>query len=302
LLCLDVRTGEVIWQKDYIKDYNADMPTWGFTGAPLVDGSLLICLVGGENNAKVMAFDKLTGKEVWRALPANSEPGYAQPIIISAGGTRQLIIWHPEALASLNPSTGAVYWEQPMRVTYGMTVATPVVSGHQLLVTSFYNGSMMVALDEKTPSSRVLWKGKSNSEIDTDGLHSTINTPVIQGDYIYGICSFGQFRALKTATGERVWETQAVTKERARWASGIMVRNADRVFINNDRGELIIAKLTPTGFQEISRTQLIKPTSPPGNRRQLTYVHWSHPAYANKHIYVRNDEEIIALSAAIDGR
>ena len=302
LLCLDVRTGDVIWQKDYIKDYGTALPTWGMTAAPLVDGDRLICLVGGEDNAKVVAFDKMTGREIWRALPSKSEPGYAQPIIFEAGGARQLIIWHPEALVSLDPATGRVYWEEPMQVGAGMTLATPVLSGNRLLVTSFYNGSMMMELDAHRPTARLLWKGSSDSEIQTEGLHATINTPIVDRDHVYGICSYGQFRSLRAATGERVWETQAVTKERARWASGLMIRHRDRVFINNDRGELIIARLSPGGFEEISRTQLIKPTSPPGNRRELTYVNWSHPAYANRHIYARNDEEIVAFSLAVDGK
>ena len=125
LMCLDVATGRIIWQKDYVKDYKTELPTWGMTGAPLVDGDRLICLVGGEPDAKVVAFDKMTGKEIWRALPSTSEPGYVQPIIITASGARQLIIWHPKALASLDPVTGKLYWEVPMEVGYGMTLATP---------------------------------------------------------------------------------------------------------------------------------------------------------------------------------
>lgn len=111
----------------------------------------------------------------------------------------------------------------------------------------------------------------------------------------------GQFRCLRVADGERIWETQAVTKERARWATAHIVTHGNRLFINNDRGDLIIVKPSPSGYQEISRTPLIKPTSPPDNRRQLVYVNWSHPAYANKHIYARNDEEIISASLAKDG-
>jgi len=64
----------------------------------------------------------------------------------------------------------------------------------------------------------------------------------------------------------------------------------------NDRGQLIIAKLSAKGYQEISRTRLIKPTTNPGNRRELGAVNWSHPAYANRHIVARNDEEIISVS------
>jgi outer membrane protein assembly factor BamB len=297
LLCVKADTGAIIWQKQYLKDYGAEMPTWGFTGAPLVDGDRLICLVGGPK-AKVMAFDKMTGAELWGALPSNSEPGYAQPVIITAGGTRQLILWHPVALSSLDPATGRVYWEQPFKIDYGMTVPTAVQSGSRLLVSCFYNGSLMMQLDDKRPAATVLWKGKSNSEVQTDGLHAVVTTPAIDGEYIYGLCSYGQLRCLNAATGERVWESQAVTKERVRWASGQIVRQGDRYFINNDRGDLIIAKLSPKGYEEISRTALIKPTAAPGNRRALETVNWSHPAYANRCIYARNDEEIVCASLA----
>ena len=302
LWCLDVRNGDVRWQKDYVQEYRTSIPTWGLTGAPLVDGYQLICLVGGEDNAKVMSFDKMTGKEIWRSLPASSEPGYSTPIIFTAGGVRQIIIFHAGALASLDPETGKVHWEIPMQVGAGMAISTPVLSGQHLVVTSFYSGSMTVALDEKKPAATMLWKGKSDSEIMTDGLHATINTPIVEGNYIYGICSYGQLRCLNLLTGERVWETQALLKERARWASGFIVKHGDRVFINTDRGDLVMAILSPQGYTELGRTPLIKPTTAPGNRRELTKVNWSHPAYANRHIYVRNDEEIVCQSLSRDGR
>ena len=294
LLCLNARTGDVIWRKDYVKDYRMQMPTWGIASAPLVDGDRLIAIVGGQPDAKVIAFDKMTGKEIWRALPSESEQGYSQPVIVAARGTRQLIIWDPTAVVALDPATGKTYWQHPFRINLSLTLATPVFDGSRLLVSSFYNGSMLLDLAKEKAS--VIWKGKSNSEINTDGLHAVVNTPVIDGDYIYGICSYGQFRCLNLKTGERIWETMEVTKEKARWASGFIVRHGDRYFINNDRGELIIAKLSAQGYQEISRTQLIKPTSNPGNRRELGVVNWSHPAYANRHIVARNDEEIISVS------
>ncbi len=298
LHCLVAKTGAILWKKDYVKNYGTQLPVWGITGAPLVDGERLIALVGGEGNAKVVAFDKMTGKEIWRALPSDSEPGYCQPIIVEHGGVRQLIIWHPRALASLDPATGKIYWELPFKVQMGMTVATPVSSGARLLVSAFYNGSMMAELEPDKPAAKMLWKGSSQSEIKTDGLHALVTTPVIQGDYIYGICSYGQLRCLNVKTGERVWETLDATKEQARWASGFLVRNGERYFINNDRGELIIAKLSPERYQEISRTKLLKPTSRSGNRRELGAVNWSHPAYANRHIFARNDEEIVSVSLA----
>jgi len=297
LLCLDVGTGRILWQRDYRQDFQTEVPVWGMTGAPLIDGGKLICLVGGQPNAKVVAFDKTTGKELWRALPSDSEPGYSAPFNVTVGGQRQVIIWHPRAVSSLDPETGRLFWEVPFKVQVALSVATPVQSRRYLLVSSFYNGSLLLELDDHRPAASVVWKGQSQSEISSDGLHAAITTPAILGDSIYGICSYGQFRCLDLRTGKRIWETLEITGEKARWASGFLVRNGERFFINNDHGELIIAKLSRQGCQQVARTQLIKPTSQPNSRRQgVAAVNWSHPAYATRHIFARNDEEILCAS------
>ena len=300
LSALSVEDGTVLWRKSYGDDYGVDRMRWGFdwgfASAPLVDGDLLICFVGGTADARVVAFDKLSGDEIWRALSSEGDLGVAQPIIIEAGGARQLIAWDPEEVVSLDPETGEVYWRQPYVVGGAMTVAVPVQVGQQLFFSTFYDGPMMLTLNQDRPGASIAWKGSSNSEIRTEGLHAVLSTPIIDGNHIYGICSYGQLRALDARTGERIWETQQATVERRRWVSGFMVRNGDRVFLNNDRGELVIAKLRPAGYEEISRTDLIAPTSAPGNRRELRNVNWVHPAYANKHIVTRNDEEIISVS------
>jgi outer membrane protein assembly factor BamB len=304
LSALNVETGALLWRKSYGEDFGVDRTQWGFdwgfASSPLVDGERLICFVGGAADARVVAFDKMTGEEIWRALPSVGDLGVAQPIIIEAGGARQLIVWDPEEVASLNPVTGEVYWTQPYVVGGAMTVAVPVQVGAQLFFSTFYDGPMMLTLNQDRPGASIAWKGSSNSEIMTDGLHAVLATPIIDGGYIYGICSYGQLRCIDAETGERVWETQEATVERRRWVSGFMVRNGNRVLINNDRGELVIARLSPEGYEEVSRTHLITPTSPPGNRRELVGVSWVHPAYANKHIYIRNDEEIICYTMDVE--
>jgi outer membrane protein assembly factor BamB len=300
LSCHDVETGKVRWEVDYRKDFDAELPPWGMVGAPVVDGGQIIGLVGGAPDAKVVSFDKMTGQEIWRALPADGGTGYNPPLLIEAGGVRQVIVWHPSGLASLDPRSGKVFWEHPLKVHNGVTVATPVQSGERLLISAIHEGSRMFRLDAARPQAELVWRGYGEGDINTDGLHSLITTPVIDGDYIYGICAFGQFRCLDARTGERVWETMDVTVEKSRWASAQIVRNQGRYFINNDRGELIIARLSPRGYEEIDRTTLITPTQPLSRRREFGAVHWSHPAYANRHIIVRNDEEIVRFSLAAE--
>jgi len=291
LLALDVSDGRVLWQKDFVKDFNASVPSWGMAAAPLVDGERLICLVGGEPNAKVMALNKLTGAEIWRALSSDWEPGYNQPIIIEAARTRQLIIWHPRAISSLDPATGKAFWEIPYEVDLGMTVATPVQSGPYLLVSSFYNSARMLKLDEAAPAATLLWRG------DNESIAALIATPVIDGKYIYGM-SQGELDGWELDTGRRIWRSRAIITQRTAFSTAFIVRNGDRYFINTELGDLVIARLSPAGYEEISRTHLIEPTHPNARRQDLGPVHWSHPAYANRHIFVRNDKEILSASLA----
>lgn len=289
LLALDVKTGAVLWQRDFVKDFNASIPAWGMTGAPLVDGDRLICLVGGEPDAKVVALDKWTGAEVWRALSSDWEPGYGQPITIEAAGVHQLIIYQPKAITALDPATGKTYWEVPYSVDLGMTIPTPVRDGPFLFVTSQWGGGRMLKLDDAKPGATLLWSG---------GMESAISTPVIQDGYVYGLDEYGEILCLEEATGKEIWKVKDLLKERAHTGTAFFVRQGDRYFINNDRGELVIAKLSPQGYQEIDRARLIEPTHPYVRRRELPNVLWSHAAYANKHIIIRNDKEIARFSLA----
>ena len=302
LRCVDAASGELIWSKSYIDDYDTSVATWGIASAPLVDGDRLIAIVGGEPDALVVAFDKRTGAELWRALDVVGEMGYGQPVIYEAGGVRQLIVWHAAALASLDPETGAAYWEEPWEVGAGMSVATPVRDGNYLLVSQFYNGSMMMRLDTDRPDATMIWKGGSRSEMpgETEGLHALITTPIVSGEHVYGVGSYGELRGLSARTGERLWMSDRMTAQ-ARWGTAFMVRHGDRYFVSNDEGYLIIARFSPEGYVELDRTMLIEATSHSGygpQRRFDRLVSWSHPAFANRHVVQRNDHEVIRASLA----
>jgi outer membrane protein assembly factor BamB len=241
-----------------------------------------------------VAFDKDTGRELWRALSAK-EIGYCPPTLIHHGGRRQLIIWHPEAVNALEPETGKLLWSVPFESRAGLSVATPRLAGDALFITTFYNGSLLLRLAEGGSPS-VLWRSQKASERDTTELHSIIPTPFLDGDHIYGVCSYGQLRCLELATGKRVWETLAATtpEKETRWGNAFLVQHADRFFLFNERGDLIIARLTPKGYAEVSRAHLLEPTNTDPGRP----VVWSHPAFANRCVYARNDREIIAVSLA----
>jgi outer membrane protein assembly factor BamB len=153
----------------------------------------------------------------------------------------------------------------------------------------------MLRVDTDQPA--MIWQSKKVSEMDTDGLHSVMATPLLEDGFIYSPCSYGQFRCLKTDTGERLWETfEPTTGKSMRWGNAFIVKNGDRCFLFSETGDLIIAKLTPAKYQEISRAHLLDAT----NRDPGRPVVWSHPAFANKSVYARNDKEIVAVSLAAE--
>jgi outer membrane protein assembly factor BamB len=301
LLCLDAATGKVVWSKNFPRDFGAQVPLWGFAAHPLLDGDRLICLAGGKGSV-VVALDRHTGDTRWKALSLEAaELGYCPPMIYELGRRRQLIIWHPEAVNGLDPETGAVYWSFPFKVGANLSIPTPRIVGDLLFITSFYNGPLLLHFDPAAAVPTLVWRGRGRGEQphQTDKLHSIIATPVIRDGYIYGVCSYGELRCLRLSDGKRLWQTLAATcggTDPQRWANAFLVENGERYILFNEKGDLIIARLSPQGYQEIDRAHILEPT---GKALQRSVV-WSHPAFADRRVFARNDKEIVCVSLRAD--
>ncbi len=299
LLCLDAGGGTVKWSHRFKDLLGVKTPVWGFAAAPLVEGDLLICLAAGGGTTAI-AFDKRTGERKWAALSAK-EPGYAPPSIIEQGGRRILILWHPEAVNALDPQTGEVLWTVDWPLRSGLSVATPRLHGDRLFFSCFYNGSMMLKLKPDHSEPEILWRTERASENPdrTTHLHGIMSTPVFTGDAIFGVCSYGEFRCLKADTGERVWESLKPIglDQPTRWGNAFITPQGGRYFLFTEKGDLVIARLSPEGYEEIDRAHVIEPDNFDMRQRKIV---WSHPAYARKCCFVRNDSEIVCLSLAAE--
>jgi outer membrane protein assembly factor BamB len=242
----------------------------------------------------MVAFNKRDGTEVWRAL--NEQASYSSPIVMQQAGQDVLVCWTGDSLSGLDPATGQVHWAHPMppsRMPIG--IGTPVVSDDLIFVSSFYDGSMMVRFDRDELTSEVLWRAVGPDEQKTKSIHAMIGTCIVDDGYVYGADSYGEFRCLDALTGERKWVDQSAVPK-ARWATIHMVRQADRVWMFNERGELLLAKLSPAGLKISDRCQLLEPTTVQLNQRGG--VCWSHPAFAEQSIFARNDKQLIRASLA----
>lgn len=290
LHCLDAKTGRLVWKKIPGEDWEVDVPTWGVAAAPLVEGDLLIVQIGVKE-ACVVALDRKTGEIRWTAL--KDPASYSAPIVITQAGRRIVVCWTGERLAGLDALTGSVVWDLPFPHRRWIDgIITPVwdTERHRLFISCFNCGSLLLNLDPHRLTVKNVWQRQGINEIQTDSLHILMGNPVLKEDWIFGVDSYGQFRCLDARTGERIWEDLTLTSQ-ARWGTLHMVQHGDHVWMFNDRGELMITKLTPQGVRVISKAKFLSPTRGQLSRGQG--VTWSHPAFAYRHVFNRNDEEIV---------
>lgn len=292
LYCFDAISGKVLWSKELNVEYEINMPTWGIAATPLIVEDKIILHVSGSNNACVVAFNKNSGKELWKNL--EDRAGYSAPILIENEGQKVLVNWTEHSLSGLNPENGEIFWRFPWQTGSGMSIATPVLFKDHIFVSAFYSGSLLIKLGGDYTTAEKVWQRSGESERKTDALHCVMNTPVIINGFIYGVDSYGELRCLEFETGDRIWEDQTAVK-RGRWANIHFIQKDDKIWMFNEQGELIISTLSPDGFNEISRAKLIETT-----KKQLPRgVTWTHPAFANKHVFVRNDNKLVCADLSI---
>ena len=299
LVCLDATDGKPHWTKKLTEVYDTEPPVWGYASHLLVDGDLLYTLAGGEGSA-VVALDKRTGDEVWRGL-SSEEVGYSPPMIYELAGKRQLIIWLSDAIFGLDPATGKQFWklDYPVDVPVhrpSVNIITVKKTGDTLFVSTFYNGPMMIKVEPTGAS--IAWRGKSNNPVRPDGAHCLMASPVFLDGYGYACGSLGEYVCFNEQTGEMVWDSyDPIVGKKADMATVFTVPQGDRQVMFNDQGELILANLSSDGYQEVGRARILEPV---GFARGRDIV-WSHPAFANRCVYARNDEEMVCVSLDANG-
>jgi len=288
LFCFDAATGKVVWSRDLKKDYATKAALWGWASHPLVDGEKLIC-IAGTDAAHAVAFDTRTGKELWRAGTA-PEQGYVPPSIIEAAGVRQLVLVKPDGVYAVDPDTGKLLWETPYNADNGSIIMTPVRVGDHLYVGGYQGKNLLLKLKADAPGVDVVWRNKPKQGI------SAVNVqPFVADGIVYGFHESGELRAMRIPEGDFAWRGGGPLGARPQGSgTAFITRHRDRFFLFTETGDLVIAKLTPAGYEELSRAHLIEPTNVAFGRP----VVWCAPAYANRSIVVRNDAEIIRVSLA----
>jgi outer membrane protein assembly factor BamB len=277
LNCLELANGRVRWAIDLVWALHGLMPTWGYAASPLVFGDTVIVFPGDyperKTNASVLALDRKTGKKVWASLSDKST--YATPILIERGGSTQLVCWTPSHIRGLDPATGTPLWAVPYEVNDGISIASPVFHRGLVFVSSYWDGARAIRLDEAGRSPTPAWKA---SRV----LRGLMSQPLCRDGYGYLLDSQFGLTCFELATGKKIWDDhhRVTARDAYPQATLVWIGDGDRALILNAEGELILARLNPSGYTELARSTIIGRT-------------WAHPAYAGRFVYARDDHELV---------
>lgn len=275
--CLDANDGRLIWKKDLVGEFKTNLATWGFSGSVVIHGDLAIVHAGAPG-ACYIAFDKATGDERWRG---GADPlGYGTPVLVKRNDHTQLIGWTPENIVSLDADTGRENWRHPYKVTYGVSIATPIVRDDIVLVCGYWEGSKAIKLGARPADSQLLWE-------ENKWLRGLMSQPLYRDGHVYLLDKQHGLVCFKLQTGEMVWtdKNQLTPRDRNPQANLVWLGDTDRVIALNANGELILARLSPAGYEEHSRAKIIGET-------------WAHPAFAANFVLARDDNRIVCVRVA----
>jgi outer membrane protein assembly factor BamB len=272
LHCLDLTTGKVLWQHDLVKDQKAKLPLWGLSASPVVYGQQLIVHAGLPGGC-FSSYDLVSGRELWRS--GNDPAGYATPQIIHHAGADVLIGWTPEHIVSLDPADGRELWKVPYKVTYGVSIADPIIHENLVIVCGYWEGTKAIRLGDKPTEAKIAWE-------ENKFLRGLMSQPLYRDGHVYLLDKHHGLVCFRLSDGEKLWtdKNKLAKRDRNPQASLVWLGDSDRAVALNAEGELVQMRLTPEKYEELSRVSLVKPT-------------WAHPAYAGEFVFARDDEQIV---------
>lgn len=274
LRCFEAKTGKLNWSKNILKDNSAENLQWGMSGAPLIVDDKVVVLPGGRAGKSVVAYNKLTGAQVWKSL--NDTQAYVSPMLVTLAGKRQILVVTANRIVGLAVEDGSLLWESIWNTDMGINVSQPIViDANRFFISSGYGKG--AALVEVTGSgdglvARKVWENTS--------MKNKFNSSVVYEGNVYGLDE-GILTCVDVKTGERRWKG-------GRYGYGQVILASGHLIIITDTGELVLARATPDKHTELARFSAIEGKT------------WNYPAVADGRLLVRNQTQMACFN--ISGR
>ena len=286
--CLALADGKTVWQKSFAKDYGVTFlgnrsndpdaketasRRHGHNGSAAIDGDRIFVPVGSIKGGTLVAFDKKTGKELWRA--GNDNTAYSSVMAGTLAGVKQAVHLTADALMGVDAATGKILWREPVKTGAKRHACTPLLAGDTVTICSTSVGTIRFRIEKSGAEFKVakMWENAACKTI--------IGTPTLVGKALYTVGP-GQKAALTCLdfeTGKELWSQPGL----ADYASITAVN--DKLLVHNSTGELTLAEANPAKYTELGRAQVCGKT-------------WASPAYADGRLYVKDGANVFALAIA----
>jgi len=273
LVCLDAASGAVRWQHSFTREYGGEIPSWGYSESPLVDGNRVIACPGGRE-ATMVAFDKQTGREMWRAMVPGEGAQYASAIAADVGGRRQYIQLMQRGVIGVSATDGRFLWRWNRPANGTANCSSPICRDGQVFAASGYNtGGGLVRL---SPNGG----GFSADEVYfTRNMKNHHGGMVLVGDHLYGFDE-SNLTCLDFRTGRVAWQERSVGKGSVSYADG-------HLYLRGENGAVALAEASPQGYVEKSRFMPSDRSGKPS---------WPHPVVAGGKLLIRDQDTLLCYS------
>lgn len=260
LACLQAANGEKVWGLNLVQAFGGEVPNWGFSESPLIDGDRVIVTPGGQG-ASVVALHKKTGKVVWKSQ--SDEAGYSSPILADVDGRKQVIVLTGNGVLGLGSSNGELLWRYDKVSNRTANIATPI----------FHDGHVFVSTDYGTGCALLkLTGGKAEEVYFNREMRNHYSSSVLVEGHLYGFSS-QILTAMEFSTGNVLWKDRAVGKGSVAYADG-------KLYLLSEDGVAALAEATPAAYREISRFEIPRGEFPT----------WTPPVIAGGRLYLRGQD------------
>ena len=272
IAALELATGKVIWQKNVVRDFGGSNIQWGLSESPLVLNDRILINAGGRG-ASIIALNKANGSLLWKS--ESDEAGYSSPVLLELAGRQQAIFFTGQRALGIDVRTGNVLWSYAQVANNTANVATPIVRGNRVFLSSDYGTG--AALLELTPKGDAL---AARQVYFTREMRNHHASSVLVGDYLYGFSS-AILTAMRFDTGEVAWRDRSVGK-------GSVIYADDRLYLYSETGVVGLAEASATGYREHGRFQIQSGNLPT----------WSHPVVSGGKLFIRDQDRIYAYNVS----
>jgi outer membrane protein assembly factor BamB len=286
--CLSLADGKQLWAVSFGDQYGA---TWfgnkspdpgsketasrrhGNNGSAAVDGERIFVPVGSPSKGTLVAFDKKTGKELWTA--GNDNTAYSSVVVATLAGVRQAVHFTADALMGVDVASGKILWREPLKTGAKRHVATPLIDGDTVTVTSTSIGTIRFKISNNAGAvtAERAWENPQ--------MKVVISSQVQVGSNLFspGPGNKCDLVCLNAATGEERWKEAGLGD----YASITAVN--DSLLILDSTGELRLVKASEAGYKELGRAHFAGKT-------------WASPAYSDGQLFVKDGSKLVAVKLA----